>query len=52
VRSLDGSVLEEGAELTPADGPLKQRHLANVDAAEPNSHRQRDDVQALEQVVE
>ena len=31
-------------------GPVDQRDLANGDAAEPNSHRQRDDVQSVEQV--
>ena len=52
VRGLGRLVLEERPELAPAGRPVDQRDLANHDAAEANSHRQRDDVQAVEQVVE
>ncbi len=50
MRGLGRFVLEERPELAPADGPVDQRDLANGDAAEADSHRQRDDVQAIENV--
>ncbi|SHV92636.1 Uncharacterised protein [Mycobacteroides abscessus subsp. abscessus] len=52
MRRLGRAVLDERAEFTPAAGPVDQRDFTNVDAAEPDPHRQRDDVQALEQFVE
>ena len=52
VRGLGRPVLEERPELTPAGGPFDQRDLANGDAAEANSHRQGNDVQPVQKVVE
>ncbi len=52
MRGLGRLVFEERTELAPARWPLDQRDLANGDAAEANSHRQCDDVQALQNVVE
>ena len=51
MRRLGRLVLEEGPELAPAGRALDQGDLANVNTAEANSHRQRDDVQALQQIV-
>ena len=38
--------------IHPNPRAVDQRDLANRDAAEANSHRQRDDVQAVQQIVE
>ncbi len=52
VRGLGVAVFEEGAEFTPAGGTVDQRQLAGGDAAEAHSHRQRNDVQAVENVCQ
>jgi hypothetical protein len=52
VRRFGGFVLQKGAELTPAERAFDERQLANVNAAEANPHRQRDDVQSVEQFVQ
>ena len=49
-RRLRRLVLHERPELAPTRRALDQRDLTGGDAAEPNPHRQRHDMQAVQQI--